>query len=180
MGRLAWLDGILGFARGDRQAIHAARLATSESGHPQADLIDRSLAAFDRALRGDRKGAGRDLAELEQHCLRHESCQSFTPHIAVQRLAAGEWLREAGEAETASRLLRWQDARGIPWVRWWMNYKSVLDGPAYLARARLAETLGSPSKAREYYEQFLQRYDQPMPSQKHLVEEARAALARLP
>jgi hypothetical protein len=55
----------------------------------------------------------------------------------------------------------------------------VLSGPTYLARARLEELHGDPGRAREYYLQFLRRYDQPMPAQEHLVEEARAALARL-
>jgi TolB-like protein len=178
-GRVAWLDGILGFTRGDSHAIQAARRDAARSAYFQAELIDRSLAAFARALSGDRKGAGRDMAALEQYCLYHDSCNSFTPQMSVQRLAAGEWLREAGAVDTASRLLRWQDARGASWQGWWWTFNDVLSGPAYLARARLAETQGSPNLARQYYAQFLQRYDQPMPSQYHLVQEARAALDRL-
>jgi tRNA A-37 threonylcarbamoyl transferase component Bud32/tetratricopeptide (TPR) repeat protein/TolB-like protein len=186
-GRVAWFDGILGFARGDRRAIQTARREAVRSGYYQAELVDRSLAAFERALAGDRKRAGLELAAIEEHCANTNhshsfldetnSCNLFTPHIAVQRLAAAQWLQEAGEVEQASRLLRWLDA--IAWGGWLWTLNEALAGPTYLARARLAEAQGEGSKARGYYQQFLQRYDAPVPSQAHLVEEARTALARL-
>jgi len=171
---MAWYDGLLGFARGDRLAIKAARRDVGASGYYQSDLADRSLDAFDRALAGDRKTAGRKLAELERYCVDHEDCNSFVPHIAVQRLAAARWLQEAGALDEASRLLRWQDA---PWNG--CSECDVLGGPTFVARARIEVARGDSARAREYYRQFLQRYDQPMASQAHLVEEANAALARL-
>jgi hypothetical protein len=180
LGRLAWLDGILGFVRADRHAIQLARRDAARSGYYQAAMVDRSLAAFGHALAGDRRRAGRELATLDRECLdRYESCNLFTPHIAVHRLAAAQWLGEAGDVEQARRLLRWHDAEGtyIPCALWTLVY--TLGAPTYLARARLEEADGDPHRAREYYRQFLRRYDQPMPSQVHLVEEARAALARL-
>jgi tRNA A-37 threonylcarbamoyl transferase component Bud32/tetratricopeptide (TPR) repeat protein/TolB-like protein len=174
--RVAWLDGILGFARGDRSAIKRARINVGKGKRHQADLVDRSLAAFDRALAGDRKNAGRELADLEEYCIVQEGCGSMVPHIAIQRLAAGQWLREAGELEQASRLLRWQDA---PWIGRPWTVGDALGGPTYLARAQIEESRGNQRLAREYYQQFLRRYDRPMPSQAHLVQEAKAALARL-
>jgi hypothetical protein len=175
---LAWLDGLLGFARGDRAAIETARKDVARSkwdNRDQLDLVARSLAAFDRALAGDRKRAGRELAALEEYCVLHEDCGSGLPNIAVQRLFAAQWLKESGDLEQARRLLRWQDA---PWFGWWtLNY--ALGGPTFLARARIEETRADTAHAREYYRQFLRRYDQPMPSQAHRVEEARAALTRL-
>jgi len=175
-GKMAWLDGLLGFARRDRRAIQAARAAAGPSGYFRPDLIDRSLAAFDRALAGDRKGAGRDLAKLEEDCIGDENCPSMTPHIAVQRMMAAEWLSEAGDVETARRLLRWQDAL---WLGWPWTFNDAVSGPAFLMRARIEETSGTPRLAREYYQQFLRRYDRPMPSQAHLVQEAKTALAKL-
>jgi hypothetical protein len=50
---------------------------------------------------------------------------------------------------------------------------------SFLTRARVEEALGSREAAAFYYEQFLRRYDQPMPSQTHLVEDAKAAVVRL-
>jgi len=177
-GRVAWLDGLLAFRRADRQGIARARIAAGRSGSVQSERIDRSLAAFGRALAGDRGGAGRDLADLVESCAEHASCDTFTPSMAVQRLAAAQWLVEAGDKQRGARLLRWQDA--IPSGPQWVSTTDyALAGPAYLARARLEESAGDPRRAREYYQQFLRWYDEPMSSQAHLVEEARAALARL-
>jgi serine/threonine-protein kinase len=176
--RLAWFDGLLGFARGDRHAIQAARGDAAKSGWNRAQLalVDRSLAAFDLALRGDRKRAGRELAALEEYCILHEDCGSLVPDIAVQRFFAAQWLGEAGDVEQARRLLRWHDA---PWPGWAWTSGDVLAGPTYLVRARLEEARGDSALAGDYYRQFLRRYDQPIPSQVHLVQEATAALARL-
>ena len=177
--KLAWFDGILAFARADRSGIARARRAALRSGWRQKDVVDRSLAAFDRALAGDHKHAGVELAALERYCLEHEDCSSVVPHIAVQRLAAGQWLEEAGNVEEAARLLRWQEARVLPWIGWAWVPAYALDGATYLVRARIEEFRDQDSLAQEYYRQFLRRYDRPMPSQAHLVEEAKAALARL-
>ncbi|HZI76362.1 MAG TPA: hypothetical protein VFD73_20555, partial [Gemmatimonadales bacterium] len=139
-GKMSWLDGLLGFARRDRRAIQTARAEAAKSGFFRADLIDRSLTAFDRALGGDRKGAGRDLAKLEEECIGEENCPSMTPHIAVQRMMAAEWLREAGDAEAARRLLRWQDAL---WLGWPWTFNDGVSAPAFLMRAQIEEQLGS-------------------------------------
>jgi tetratricopeptide (TPR) repeat protein/TolB-like protein len=175
-GKMAWLDGLLGFARRDRRAIQSARVEAGRSGYFRADLIDRSLAAFDKALAGDRRSAGRQLARLEEECIADENCPGMTPHIAVQRMMAAEWLSEAGDVETARRLLRWEDGE---WQGWPWTFNDGVSGPAFLMRARIEEGLDDKQRAREYYEQFLRRYDRPMPSQAHLVQEARIALARL-
>jgi serine/threonine-protein kinase len=174
--KVAWLDGLLAFVRGDRAAIQRARRAASETGYHQADLIDRSLAALDRAARGDRKGAGRDLAELEEYWAEREGGDITTPDMGVHRMAAAALLAESGDPERAIRLLRWQEARQSGWI--WTS-ANVLAGPNYLARARLEETKGDSARALEYYNQFLRRYDAPTPSIVHLVTEARAATARL-
>ena len=55
----------------------------------------------------------------------------------------------------------------------------MLAGLAYLERARLLEALGQRELALAAYEQFLRRYDMPLPAHRHLVEGARAAVARL-
>jgi hypothetical protein len=46
-------------------------------------------------------------------------------------------------------------------------------------RARVAEAQGNTRAAGDHYQQFLRRYDSPMPAQRHLVAEARAGLARV-
>ncbi len=177
--RLAWLDGVLGLARGDRRAIGTARADAAGSRweqRSQLDLVVRSLAALERGVAGDRKRAGRELAGLEEYCVGHENCGSLVPDIAIQRFVAAQWLGEAGEVEQARRLLRWQEA---PWLGWPWTLGVALGGPTYLARARLEETLRDSARAREHYQQFLRRYDRPILPHAHLVEEAKGALSRL-
>ena len=177
--RYAWLAGLLAFTHGDRQAISTARRVARASGWYQANLVDRSLGALDHALAGDRKRAGRELAALEEYCLAHEDCDSWTPYMPVQRFYAGQWLQEAGDFDQAARLLRWSDAGAGIGAGWGDVMGTALIGPTFLIRARLEEAHGSPQLAREYYRQFLHRYDRPMAAQRRLVDEARSALARL-
>jgi serine/threonine protein kinase/tetratricopeptide (TPR) repeat protein len=177
-GRMAWLDGILAYARADRRGLQQARRDAARSGYVQTPQLDRSLGAFEHALGGDRKRAGRELAALQEECAELENCNDYTPHIALHRLAAAQWLAEAGEGERARRLLRWQDAF-VVWGEWLWVFSDVLAGPVYLARARLEESHGKPDKARFYFRRFLQIYDRPMPGQVHVVEEAKMALSRL-
>jgi serine/threonine protein kinase/tetratricopeptide (TPR) repeat protein len=174
--RLAWFDGILAFARRDHRGLRQARSRAARSGYRQANLVDRSLGAFEKALEGDRKRAGRELAELEEYCITHEDCNSFTPYSGIQRFAATSWLRETGDLDPAARLSTWADSPSGGWM-WTLG--DALAGPAYLLRAQIEETQGDSAVAIRYYRLFLQRYDQPMPSHTHLVKEARAALARL-
>jgi hypothetical protein len=174
---LAWMDGVLGFARGDRRAIRAARGALSGNRWDQADLAGQSLAALDRGLGGDQRRGGRELAwQSGEYCVLNEDCGDLIPDIAVQRYVAARWLSETDQVEEARRLLRWQDGQWWDWS-WMLGH--ALGGPTLLDRARIEESLGDTVRARDYYRRFLRRYDQPVPSQVQLVTEARASLARL-
>jgi serine/threonine protein kinase/tetratricopeptide (TPR) repeat protein len=178
LGSLAWLDGVLGFAVRDRKALEIARESVRRSGHPRTDRVDRSLAAFSRALTGDRTAAGRELARMEWPCA--IACKSddefVTPNIAIQRLAAATWLLEAGDTTQAIRLLQWHEATVAGWA-WSFTY--AVTPLAYLMLARIEDAQGNARSAKDHYQQFLRRYDSPMPSQRHLVEEAKAALTQL-
>jgi hypothetical protein len=171
------LDGVLGFARRDRRAIRTAREALSGNRWHQADLAAQSLASLERGLDGDRRRGGRELAwQSGEYCVLNEDCGDLIPDIAIQRYLAARWLSETGQVEQARRLLRWQDGQWWDWP-WMLGH--ALGGPTLLARARIEQGLGDTARARRYYEHFLRRYDQPMPSQAHLVHEARSALARM-
>ena len=177
-GQLAWLDGMLAFSQGDRRALDSARGDGRRSGHPYAEIIDLSLAAFTRALDGDRAGAGRDLAALEWRCANRWDCGGpITPNMAVHRVAAASWLLEAGDTAQAARLLTWSEAQlGGGWD---VSFTHAVSALAYLMRARIEEAQGDIRSAADHYQQFLRRYDTPMPAQRHLVDEAHAALLRL-
>jgi len=178
-GALAWLDGFFAFVRRDRAGITLARQDLRRSGLPNSGVIDGSLAAFDEALSGDRSEAARRLVAIEHECAESgwQTCggDPRTPNIAAHRLSAATWLLEAGDTVQAMRLLTWHEARLVGQWAW-----SLIVAPlAYLVQARLEEARGDAHSATEHYRQFLRRYDSPMPPQQHLVDEARAALARL-
>jgi hypothetical protein len=178
IGQLAWLDGILAFSRQDRHALGLARSEGRRSGHPHARIIDVSLAAFARALDGDRQGAGQALASLEWRCANRGDCGGpVTPNMAVHRVAAALWLLESGDTAQAARLLTWTEAKlGGGWD---VSFTHAVSPLAYLMRARIEEAQGDTRSAADHYDQFLRRYDTPMPAQRHLVDDARASLARL-
>jgi tetratricopeptide (TPR) repeat protein len=173
---LAWLDGLSAFTRGDKPALHRARKDAGRSGNPSGGSLDRSLAAFDRALSGDRATAGRELAST-QWCIVTTSCAyRIMPNIATDRLAAATWLLEAGDTAQAVRLLVWYESLQGGWDA---SYSHVTTALAYLLRARIEEAQGDAGSARTHYAYFLRRYDAPIPSQRHLVDEAQTALERL-
>jgi hypothetical protein len=173
---LAWLDGLAAFSRNNRAALEQARRDSRRSGHPLGSFLDRSLAAYARALGGDRSGAGRELAAL-QMCNVTRACGfRFGNNIATDRLAAATWLLEAGDSVQAASLLIWYESFQGGWDD---SYNYVVAALAYLMRAQVEEAQGDAGSAREHYNQFLRRYDSPMPGQRHLVKEARAALIRL-
>jgi hypothetical protein len=175
---LAWLDGLSALALRDREALRRARYDSRTSGHPQGEFLDRSLAAYERALREDRAGAGRELAALQWSCV-VRGCGSrwpVMPNIATDRLAAATWLLESGDTTQASRLLVWYESTEYGWD---YAYNWVTTGPAYLLRARIAEARHDTGSTRDCYQQFLRRYDSPMPVQRHLLDEGLAGLARV-
>jgi tRNA A-37 threonylcarbamoyl transferase component Bud32 len=179
LGGQAWFDGLLAFVLRDGPSLERAREHARQSGHPAAAIIDRSLAAFGRALAGDRTAAARELVALERLCggKYWRTCgSSFVPNTAAHRLAAATWLLEAGDTAQAARLLTWHEAWYFRHVRVW---SFVVRPLAYLMQARIEEARGNTPSAREHYERFLRHYDSPMPGQRHLVEEAQAALKRL-
>ena len=175
---LAWLDGVLAVAGHDLNGLTAARVALKRSGGAWTSYLDRSLGAFQLALEGDRRSAASAMAALEWELA--DGTPHFvsraTPHAllrGVDRLAAAEWLQEAGRGAEALPLLRWH--RTFP------NFedKIPLAPLAFLFSARIEATLGDTAAARRDYALFLKSYDMPTPNSRHLVAEARDALERL-
>ena len=62
---LAWLDGVLAAVQGDTAGLVSARVEVRKTGAAWALYLDRSLGAFESALRGDRRGAAKAMAALE-------------------------------------------------------------------------------------------------------------------
>jgi hypothetical protein len=178
---IAWLDGLLAYARQDSSALSSARRALATADSVTAPMLGRSLAAFADALAGDRGRAADSLEALEVERLeRGLSRRSSDAHpflTAIDRLAAGRWLRERGDAARAAHLLTWHEAVLFP-MRETRHANAMVQGLAYLELARANEALGRNDLAREYYQRFLWRHDAPSTAHRHLVDEARRALER--
>jgi hypothetical protein len=173
---LALVDGILAVSRRDRRALAEAQQAARASGDSITGVLDQTLAAFDRFLAGDTRQAGNALAALEWR-----QAEDYYPHnysrilMPLSRFAASQWVLASGDTATSARLLTWVEADGGPGG--WGTF--LLEGLAELQRARIEDARGHPASAQAHYRQFLTRYDMPMPVNRHLVEEANQALARL-
>ena len=103
---------------------------------------------------------------------------SFAVLRPIARLAAGDWLLQAGKTREAERQLRWHEAfptsRGAAGA-----YNRTFEAVARLQRGRVADAEGRLDDAAEFYSQFLQMYDMPTERHQHLRDEAEAALERL-
>jgi DNA-binding SARP family transcriptional activator/TolB-like protein len=171
---VAWLDGVVAAHRGDRAGFVAARAAVRQAGSDAA-LLDRSLAAFELGLNGDTRRAGQALAAFEWERAERPMFASLRESYvtAFDRLTASRWLLAAGDTAQAARLLSWHEAYDFS------SIAAVLAPLIYLERARIEDARGQVALARGHYEQFLRRYDMPMPRHRHLVREARLALGRI-
>ena len=98
-----------------------------------------------------------------------------TQVLSVNRLAEADAFLAAGDTARAQRLLVWHEADLIG-----DNLTPQLFAPlAYYRLARIEQAQGRIALAREHYHQFLRRYDQPVPSLRPMVEQARSALATI-
>jgi TolB-like protein len=175
---LAWLDGLLAFARQDSRGLAAAREILKRAGRPGRDVLGRSLDAFADELAGARRRAAHALAALEWERAERtgfvDSVDDHHPYLtAVNRLAASRWLGAEGDTAEAARLLTWHEAMRLPRSG---EVGAMFSALAYLEAGRLEHGRGHLDLARYHYAQFLRRYDQPVPAHRQLVEEAKAAL----
>ncbi len=142
------------------------------------NALDRSLAAFDAGLAGTSGPAGTAMAGLEwqEAAL---SAPDFRHHpytIAVNRLAAARWLAASGDADHALRLLTWVDGPYL--IHPSTVYSVMLTALVDLERGRIEAQRGRAGSARNYYREFLRRYDRPVIGHRRLVEEAKTAMLR--
>ena len=176
---LAWLDGIDAVTRKDRAGLAAARAAVRAAGDTLVqplNLVD--LRPFELALQEDRRAAADRLATLEWSEGDHNPwgwwMVAHPLRRAIARTAAAGWLLEAGDTTQAVRLLAYHEAVGPPF-----GEKLLLRPLLSLQLARIEDARGRVDEARRLYQDFLIWYDLPLPQHRHLVQEARAALARL-
>ena len=176
---LAWLDGVLAAVTLDTAGLVATRVRLRATGAKWSASLDRSLGAFESALRGHRRSAATAMAALEWELADGSpwfARDPETPHKllrGIDRMAAAKWLLAEGDSAQAVRLLSWCETFPP------LDDKVPLAPPAYLLRASIEDGHGDVAAARRDYEKFLMLYDMPPPAHRHLVTEARAAVARL-
>ena len=154
-------------------------LATSSAG-ATATLLDRSLAAFGRALAADTAGAAAVLVGLERERSQRRLFGNGHPYLTpVDRLAASRWLRVLGDTAQASELLTWTDAVAFyaPHVN---EVNAMVAGVVYRERAALEEAAGRGQRAAGLYRQFIDRVDLPSARQRDRIAHARQFVAAWP
>jgi hypothetical protein len=173
---LAWLDGLVAVTEGDRRGLAAARAAAQNNPAPAAAYIVRTLRAFALRLGGSAPQLGEALVAADAGERWDESGPDMrTEVLSINHLAAADAFLAAGDTARAQRLLVWHEADFYG-----DNLTPQLFAPlAYDRLARIEQAQGRIALAREHYRQFLRRYDQPVPSLRPLVEQARSALATM-
>ena len=95
--------------------------------------------------------------------------------LLVDRIAAARWLADSKDFDQAARLLAIGD--GAYLIHPSADYATMLSGLIARERARIEEQRGNPDAAREYYQEFLRRYDRPVPAHQKMVEDVRGRVA---
>lgn len=170
---------MLAVLRRDPLTLAQARASIRQAGTTNAPFLDRSLAGFELELKGSKRAAAESLAVLDLSGT--DSELSFgdrdTYARSLSHLAASQMLLELGDSSRAVRLLAWHEAH--PAASEDPGRFQLFAALAYYELARIEEAQGKTDEARDHYQQFLRRYDMPMPVHQHLVDEAHAALRRL-
>ena len=176
---VAWLDGIDAVTRKDRAGLAAAHAAVRAAGDTLVRPASRAdLRSFQLALQGDRRAAADRLATLEWSAGDNNPWGDWMVahplRRGITRMAAAGWLLETGDTAQAVRLLVYHEAVGPPF-----GEKLLMRPLLSLQLARIADARGRVDEAWRLYQDFVIWYDLPPPAHRQLVEEARAALARL-
>lgn len=160
---IAWLDGLLACTRGDAAGLARQREKLAAAPAPGAPALARSLAAFEHALAGRRSQAARSLALLEW--ANADAAWAFrfgSRHpllVAVNRLAAGQWLLETGDTAQAYRLLLVHET-DLPGTLHPLPAVHLILGTLTLPElARIEDARGRPKRARHYRALFEERSD---------------------
>jgi serine/threonine-protein kinase len=181
LAELSWLDGILAFVSNDIAGLRRARSDIPGNEDWVFSRFERSLAAFQLYLEGDRAAAADSLYSLEMAVADEGELFLWTssnfeeiPVLrSLNRLAASRWLLAEGDSLRAEKLLYWHEAWMIPSFK----VSGFAAGLAYLELGRIHEGWGLLEGAREFYLHFL-RTD-PIDDYAELRTEARAAVARI-
>jgi len=171
-----WLAGFNALLRGDSVAFERQLVALSRDSSVHARIASRSLRAIRQGNQGGqhRAAAAESLLVLER--AHGENAPKVWSAFAVDRLLAAQWLAEGQRYAPADSLLRFVSAFTTGATA---EVASVVSVPSLLVKSRIHEGLGNNDLAVRHAKAFLMAFDKAPPSQKPLLDEARARIARL-
>ncbi|MDQ3081306.1 MAG: hypothetical protein M3R07_03735, partial [Gemmatimonadota bacterium] len=96
---------------------------------------------------------------------------------AVNRIVVARGLRRAGQSADAERYIMWPDARVNSLAN--VGTFSVMSAITEFERGRAFDAAGNRTGAIVHYRRFVDRYDQPPPAHRAMVDTAKARLSAL-
>jgi hypothetical protein len=172
---LAWLDGVVAFARRDAAGVEAARGRVTATGARYGHVLDASLGALRLHLDGRTDDAIRTLMAAQDSAADRFEPHGFRfvhPHVStVDRVLLGRWLLDADRPADALRMLTWHEAifPAAPPMEVVSRTVGLL---GVYERARAEDAMGRFDDARAHYLRFVEAMDQPVPALRPLVEDA--------
>ena len=171
---LSWLDGLQGVNLGDEARVRRAQREITSDTSLAAQYAARSLTGLwlDHLKAS---GAADTLKAVSDAAMQDGG---FLLSVeAIDRLVVARALRQRGKPADAERYLMWPDA-GINTARSATVQNSV--GPlARYERGIALEEAGRRADALYQLRKFVAAYDQPQPSQRGLVDDAKQRIAKL-
>jgi len=166
---LHYMGGVLASSRQDATTLRRTHPQLDSFDHRVARDAQQALAAYRLQLRGNVAEAADSLYQV--------TWRSPWQMVSINRLNASRWLLAAGDTARATKLLLSCQQASFRLPEFLENL--LLVGHCYLELARIEEARGRDALARKYYWQFLKRYDSPVEAHRQMVEDVRAAYARV-
>jgi TolB-like protein len=171
---LLWLDGFLGVLTADAARMQGARRALLADTSAAARRSARSLHGL--WLERTDHDAGADTLRAVTEAAMREG--NFPMSIeAVDRLIVARALRRRNSPADAERYLMWPDAQTNSTRNFAVKF--ALAPLVSYERGLAFEEAGNRPAAQYQLQRFVDAYDQPLPSQRDLVSDARRRLAEL-
>ncbi|MES2523243.1 MAG: serine/threonine-protein kinase [Gemmatimonadota bacterium] len=171
---LLWLDGTMGIVLGDEQRVRAAVSALAEDTLLLNRHTGRSLTGL-WLHRSDPDAAGDSLRAVTDDVMR--TGQYVVAAEALNRLVIARLLRKRDQPSKVERYLMWPDG-GMNSPAAFSVSMAVGPVTAY-ERASAAEAAGDRAAAIRHYRTFVERYDQPPPAHRAMVDDGKQRLAAL-
>jgi TolB-like protein len=170
---LLWLDGLLGITAGDSSRMKLAQRALLADTSAMARRSAGSLGGLWLARTSLEIGAD-SLQAVSERAMREGGI--LLSAAAVDRLVVARGLRKRGTPTEAERYLMWPDA-SVNAVRSF-TVKFALAPLVHYERGIALHEAGNP-RAAFHLQRFVDAYDEPPPSHRGLVSDARQRLSQL-